>query len=153
IAVSPNDRWPRFVRMLGHPELRDDPELNAADAWTRPSVKERLDALFYTWLAEHTKQEVMQAAQAERVPGTAVNTPLDLLDDPHPRARDFWRWVDHPVAGRLPYTGPPFRMARDAWRIRRAAPTLDAWAGDAPSPLPSPRGRGGATPPLPLGEG
>ena len=105
-------------------------------------MKERLDALFYTWLAEHTKQEVMQAAQAERVPGTAVNTPLDLLDDPHQRVRDFWRWADHPVAGLLPYTGPPFRMARDAWRIRRPAPTLSSEFRAPSSEFPPPRGGG-----------
>src|SRR5262249_34884676 len=132
IVVSPNARWPRFVAMLGHPELIDDPELNAPDAWSSPSVRDRLDLLFYPWLADRTKREVMAAAQAHRVAGTALNTPLDLLDDPHLTARRFWQWEDHPRAGRLPHIRPAFHIddpetdsaasaGPEAARARRAA--------------------------------
>jgi benzylsuccinate CoA-transferase BbsF subunit/naphthyl-2-methylsuccinate CoA transferase subunit len=129
VVVSPNTRWPRFVAMLGHPELVDDPELNAPDAWSSPSVRDRLDLLFYTWLADRTKHEVMATAQAHRVAGTAMNTPLDLLDDPHLAARRFWQWADHPRAGRVPHMRPAFRV-----EVPGIAGTGDSATGAARAP-------------------
>jgi formyl-CoA transferase len=72
---------------------------------------------------EHDAQEIVETAQALRMPFALVPTVKDLLDDGHLAARDFFRRVDHPEAGELPYAGAPFRMSETPAAIERA-PTL-----------------------------
>ncbi|HEX2173988.1 MAG TPA: CoA transferase [Dehalococcoidia bacterium] len=119
-----NQWWPRVARMLGRPDLLTDPRWTMPDGLFNPDAKEELDALFYVWVAERTKQQVMAEAQAARVAGTAVNDVSDLLEDPHFRARGFWAEYDHPVIGRVTTTGAPARLSEGGWQARFAAPLL-----------------------------
>jgi crotonobetainyl-CoA:carnitine CoA-transferase CaiB-like acyl-CoA transferase len=66
----------------------------------------------------------MQQAQAHRLPLTALNPPTAVLQDPHLRARGFFTEVTHPVAGTLPHTREPFRMAATPAEPVRPAPLL-----------------------------
>jgi crotonobetainyl-CoA:carnitine CoA-transferase CaiB-like acyl-CoA transferase len=116
--------WPRVARMLGRPDLLADPAWTTPDGLFNPAAKEDLDVLFYVWVAERTKAQVMAEAQAARVAGTAVNDVADLLADPHFRARGFWAEYDHPVVGRTIQTGPPIRLSEGGWAARRPAPLL-----------------------------
>ncbi len=81
------------------------------------------EAVLYPWLLERTRREAMIDAQANRWPITAVNAPVDLLDDPHFAEREFFVDVDHPVAGRYRTPGAPWRMP-GGWALRRPAPLL-----------------------------
>jgi crotonobetainyl-CoA:carnitine CoA-transferase CaiB-like acyl-CoA transferase len=58
------------------------------------------------------------------LPATAVNTPAEVLTDPHFLARDSFVDIDHPVAGTWKFPGAPFRLARTPWQIRQSAPLL-----------------------------
>jgi crotonobetainyl-CoA:carnitine CoA-transferase CaiB-like acyl-CoA transferase len=119
-----NEWWPRLARMLERPDLLTDPKFATPAARTNVEHQAEFDAFFYPWLLERTKQEIMERAQAARVLATAVNTPEDVLKDPHFRARGFFVEVTHPNAGRVTQPGAPFRMAGTPWRIRRCAPRL-----------------------------
>jgi crotonobetainyl-CoA:carnitine CoA-transferase CaiB-like acyl-CoA transferase len=110
--------------MLERPDLLTDPRFATPAARLRTDYQAEFDAIFYPWLLERTKQEIMERAQAARVLATAVNTPQDVLQDPHFRARDFFVGVTHPDAGQVKQPGAPFRMSETPWRIRRAAPRL-----------------------------
>lgn len=119
-----NQWWSRLARMLGRPDLLDDPDWTLPDGGFNPDMKEELDVLFYVWVAERTKQQVMEEAQAARVAATAVNNVADLLTDPHFRSRGFWATYDHPVVGAVTQTGAPFQMTDGGFQARFAAPTL-----------------------------
>jgi crotonobetainyl-CoA:carnitine CoA-transferase CaiB-like acyl-CoA transferase len=119
-----NEWWPRLAQMLEHPELLTDPKFATPAARMNAEHQGEFDAIFYPWLLERTKQEIMERAQAARVLATAVNTPGDVLNDRHFRAREFFVEVSHPDAGCVTQPGPPFRMAETPWRIRRCAPRL-----------------------------
>lgn len=107
----------------------DDPDLSAY--FTSPAVimqnpgeaRERLDAVLLPYLYSHTKEEIQAAAQAARVPITAMYTIDDLLASDHFRGRGFFVEADHPVAGTLEYLGAPFRI-EDGWALRTPAPLL-----------------------------
>lgn len=117
--------WSRFAAMIGQPELVEDPRFTAPGALFNPERRVDIDELFYPWLGDRTRQEAQAAAQAFHVPGTAVQTAADLLQDPHLATRAFWSEADHPRAGRLSYTGAPFRLGGGAtWALRNAAPLL-----------------------------
>jgi crotonobetainyl-CoA:carnitine CoA-transferase CaiB-like acyl-CoA transferase len=119
-----NEWWPRLARMLERPDLLSDPKFATPAARTDIEHQAEFDAFFYPWLLERSKREIMERAQAARVLATAVNTPEDVMRDPHFRARGFFVEVPHPDAGRVTQPGAPFRMSATPWRIRRCAPRL-----------------------------
>jgi crotonobetainyl-CoA:carnitine CoA-transferase CaiB-like acyl-CoA transferase len=110
--------WPRLCRAIGRPELIDDPYYT--DHLTDFDFAPEFEALVYPWLLERTKQEVMEVAQAEGLPISALNSMADVFADPHLREREFFKAVEHPVAGLLEHAGPPFRMLGTPATIRRA---------------------------------
>jgi crotonobetainyl-CoA:carnitine CoA-transferase CaiB-like acyl-CoA transferase len=119
-----NEWWPRLAQMLDRPDLLTDARFATPAARLMPEHQPDFDAIFYPWLLERTKQQIMEQAQAARVLATAVNTPEDVLHDPHFRARQFFVEVEHPVAGQVIQLGAPFQMAETPWSIRRPAPRL-----------------------------
>jgi crotonobetainyl-CoA:carnitine CoA-transferase CaiB-like acyl-CoA transferase len=119
-----NQWWPRVARMLGRPDLIEDPHWTLPGGLFNPEAKEELDVLFLVWVADRTKRQVTLEAQAERVSGTALQDMADLLADEHFRSRGFWAEYDHPLLGRVTQTGAPVRMAEGGYAARRAAPLL-----------------------------
>ncbi|MEE9284511.1 MAG: CoA transferase [Dehalococcoidia bacterium] len=124
MVVAPPARWTRFMALIGREDLIDDSRFQSPDVWARPEIKEEIDGMFYPWLLERTKQQVMEEAQAARIATTAISTPLDVLNDPHFQARGFFRRADHPEAGVLPYAGPSFSIDGGGWELRSTAPLL-----------------------------
>jgi crotonobetainyl-CoA:carnitine CoA-transferase CaiB-like acyl-CoA transferase len=116
--------WPRLVQMLERPDFLTDPKFSTPAARMNIEAQGEFDAIFYPWLLERTKQDIMARAQAARVLATAVNTPEEVFTDRHFQARGFFVEVDHPNAGQVTQPGPPFRMAETPWCIRRCAPRL-----------------------------
>jgi crotonobetainyl-CoA:carnitine CoA-transferase CaiB-like acyl-CoA transferase len=116
--------WERLLAAMGMPELNEDPRF--ADALTRLQQEQRpaFMAIFEDWLSRHTRYEAMAKAQAQHLPLTAVNPPSAALQDPHFRERGAFVEVEHPVAGTLPYTRAPFRMAASPAVPVRPAPLL-----------------------------
>ncbi len=118
--------WPdhvgRMVTVLGDPELARVWEEIGLDVMTEhPDLINRLVA---EWAAARKSRVAMREAQAAGWPVVVVNDPLLLLSDDHLLARGFWVTADHPAAGSLPYTGPPWRLNGTGWSIRRTAPLL-----------------------------
>ena len=96
-----------------------------------------VDAALSTWVLDPHHAEATRDGQAVGWAVTALNAPVDLLDDPHFAARGFWVDVEHPAAGALRQPGAPFRMAR---RLDACAGPPPCWASTRPR-----SGRGGRT--------
>lgn len=116
--------WPRICQMLDRPDLVDDPGLSTLEGRREPENVERFNLIWYPWITEHTKKEIIEAGQAAGVLCGPINTTEDLLNDSHWKVREFWTEVDHPVAGKLNYPGAPFKMAETPWQVSRPAPLL-----------------------------
>ncbi len=117
------EEWlPRLFTMIGKPELKDDPRFSKPEE--RVKNRDELNALLYTWLVEHTKQEIFDAAAEVRYPAAAVYNTRELVENPHYRERGFFVEIDHPAAGKLTYPGTPFKMAEAGYQVRRPAPLL-----------------------------
>ena len=131
MTVAPPARWTRYVDLLGKPELKDDPRFQDPMVFSRPEIKDELDLYLFTWLAENGKQEAMEQAQQHRIAGTAINSTVDSLNDPHLKARGYFVEAEHPKAGRLPYPGASLFL--DGGRLRvedHRAPARRAQRGD-----------------------
>ena len=123
VQISTLMNWlPRMLAVVGEADLAavfEDPGFLLDE-----TVPEVIDAHLLGWTLARTKQEAMEEAQAGNWPVTAVNRPLDLLDDPHFTERGFFVPVKHPAVGTVRQPGPPIRLAR-GWELRRPAPLLD----------------------------
>ena len=60
----------------------------------------------------------------EGVPAGVVQRSSDLLKDPQLAHRGFFRYMDHPEMGHIPYTGHQFRIAGYDSGPRFPAPVL-----------------------------
>jgi crotonobetainyl-CoA:carnitine CoA-transferase CaiB-like acyl-CoA transferase len=116
--------WDRLVAMMEMPALHDDPRFNTETARLDPRHREPFMQIFHAWLQRHTRQEIMRLAQRARLPGTTVNTPGEVLNDPHFIARGAFVTIQHPVAGAWQFPGAPFRPQRTPWQLRTPAPLL-----------------------------
>lgn len=113
--------WDRICRMIDRPDLINDPYFTKPENFSgNAEAKAEFDAILIEWLVQHTKQEVMEKAQACGYPCGAINTMADVFQDPHLRARGFLVEVDHPYTGPLTYPGAPFIMSETPWRAGRA---------------------------------
>ena len=112
--ISPPRRWPNLFHMLGHPEHIEDERMKDASFWETPEAQELVDGLLYPWLMERTRAEVVEAGQAQHLPVAGMNTPSEILKDPHYTARGFF------VRGRPRRGGPhPASGADDVYQRRR----------------------------------
>lgn len=86
IAITSNGHWERFCREFDLLDLCDDPSLdsNAKRAVNRPRIIPRIEAI----VRALTAAELVERLDRVSVPYAPVNTPLDLLDDPHLEAGD-----------------------------------------------------------------
>ncbi len=116
--------WPRICQMIGRPDLVADPGFSTPHGQREPENLERFNLIWYPWITERTKKEIIEAGQAATVLCGPINTTEDLVNDTHWRARELWVEVDHPVTGKLTYPGAPFKMAETPWRVSRPAPLL-----------------------------
>ena len=86
--------------------------------------EEFLGTIWYPWLMERTRTEIVEACQEGRVLSAPINTTEDLVADPQFRERGFWAEADHTVVGKLTYPGRPAICSELPWKIRHPAPLL-----------------------------
>ncbi len=111
----------RIERVLKMPLMERYGGANQFDETCR---EEFLSTIWYPWIMERTRREIVEVCQASRVLSAPINTTEDLLADPQFRERGFWAEVEHPVVGKLTYPGRPAICAELPWKIRKPAPLL-----------------------------
>jgi len=111
----------RIEGVLGMPLMETYGGMNQFNVERR---EEFLTTIWYPWVMERTRREIVEACQAERVFSAPINTTEDLLNEPQFQERGFWVEVDHPAVGKVTYPGRPALSAELPWMIRRPAPLL-----------------------------
>jgi crotonobetainyl-CoA:carnitine CoA-transferase CaiB-like acyl-CoA transferase len=101
--------WPQLLEAMDAQWMATDERF--IDNRARLGNDDELSAQFYGWAASKTKREAYERAGATRAPISPVNTIGDLLASPHLAERRFFREIEHPIAGPLPYPGPPARLS------------------------------------------
>ena len=113
--------WSRYIEALGMPELKDDPRFQ--NIYSAEAGME-FDAIWYSWLADHSKQELFDIFLKSKIASAPLNSPEDLLKYTQLKAREYFVEVDHPETGKITYPGAPFQMSETSWKIRQPAPLL-----------------------------
>ena len=112
----------RLCRAMGRPDLVEDPRFASFEALS--SHLDDFEFIFLSWMMEHTKREIFELCQDEKVLCAPILGPDELLDDPQIKARGFFVQADHPEAGTLTYPGAPFKMTETPWTAPSPAPLL-----------------------------
>ncbi|MCX6021364.1 MAG: CoA transferase [Chloroflexi bacterium] len=119
LATNVPRHWESLVAMLGSPEVLLLPE------WQDPNYRrtnaDALQAIVGAETQKFPKEQLFREAQRNGIPSTPVNTLAEWANDENTQARGFFVPVEHPVAGRGDYPGPPYQMTETPIEIRRAA--------------------------------
>jgi len=116
-AVSP------MALLMENPELDQHPLFQSGQE--RMVKWQEVDALLQPFFDQKEAKDLVEFAQALRMPFAPVPDVKDLVEDEHLAARGFFVKVKHPEAGELTHAGPPFRMSETPPEIA-AAPALGA---------------------------
>jgi formyl-CoA transferase len=109
IHVATVEMWKTLTRIVGRPELGDDPRY--ADRRDRVQFIDDIDAMIEAWTAKRTKQEVTEILAGAGVPCGSVLDSKEVLSDPHLRQRGFVTELEHPRRGAYPMPGNPVRLS------------------------------------------
>ena len=93
--------------LLGDVELDQDDLFK--DRWARWFRWQEFSALIKPYLDSNAAKEIVEFAQALRMPFAHVFNAAQLLENEHLKDRGFFQEIDHPEAGRLKYTGDIFK--------------------------------------------
>jgi formyl-CoA transferase len=128
------EMWRALAKILGRPELGDDPAL--ADRMGRVARNDELDAMVEAWTEKRTKHEVMETLGSAGIPCGAVLDSGEVLTDPSMAERGMIVDLDHPQRGRFPMPGNPVRLSDSPTEVKRApllgehnAELLGRWLG------------------------
>ena len=123
MLISNTRMWDQLCVTIGRDDLLTDPRF--ASGRLRIEHAADLDAQIAAWTRQHTKFEAMRILCEGGVAASAIYDTLEVLHDPHLRARGFIEEVEHPVEGRITLMRSPLRMSRSKVPLR-AAPLLGA---------------------------
>jgi crotonobetainyl-CoA:carnitine CoA-transferase CaiB-like acyl-CoA transferase len=108
IAVETDEQWDALRRVIGEPAWAKDPALDTAAG--RLANAERIRHELGAWTIEHEPRELMELLQAAGVPAGMVQRSSDHLQDPQLLHRQFFRRLEHPEMGEVPYEGHQFSI-------------------------------------------
>jgi crotonobetainyl-CoA:carnitine CoA-transferase CaiB-like acyl-CoA transferase len=110
-----------ICRIMGRPELAQDPRFRTTLDRTQPDKRAALRDEIARWSVNHTASEILAKVLADPGPGTVVfgpvNRPTQTLGEEHWWDRGCFARLDDPVYG-------PLTLAAPAWRMTRTPPRL-----------------------------
>lgn len=122
VNVYNDKHWGRFFELAGHPEMAKDPQYSTIYGRTQ-----KIDEL-YRFLAEvfvtRTTEEWLSALTEADIPVIRLNTPEELLSDPHMQAVGFFQVEDHPSEGSIRTLGLPQAWRENVLEQRYPSPRL-----------------------------
>lgn len=113
--------WAPLTKVIGRPELADDPE------WATPEARvTKLAKVFQVveeWTIQHTKEEAMTALNAVNVPCGPVLSTKEIIEDESLNSNGAIVTVQHPVRGEYKTVGNPLHLSANDVEIT-ASPLL-----------------------------
>jgi len=120
--VYTDDHWRRFLTAIGEEARLADPRF-ATYAGRNANIE-----MVYGWLIEtfrsRTTAEWLALLERIDVPALPMHTFDTVMDDPHLRAVDMFRHLDHPSEGPIVTLANPVRMSETPVRSDLPAPRL-----------------------------
>jgi len=122
LLVYNDKHWRTFFEVIGRPELARDERFATHGA--RAAHIGEAYAFIAEVMREHTSAEWLERLARADIPAAPLYGIDDLIDDPHLRAVNFVRRVEHPSEGALRTPAPLGRFSATPTSLRRHAPRL-----------------------------
>ncbi len=132
IVCATDDHWVKLTNAMGRPELAKDKSLQHLHGRV-----ERIDEITHwvaDWTARHTRQEISALCEEFRIPAAPLCDALEVLSDPHLRARGFLTEQPTPN-GPVALPNSPMRYEGSSLRPLTAPPGLGEHTDDVLSEL------------------
>lgn len=123
VLIYNDKQWRAFFTAIGESERFE----SDARFSTHTNRAQHIDAVYAEvarLMRERTTNEWRVLLDTADIPNMPMNSPRDLLDDPHLSAVGFIRQVEHPTEGRLRTPGNPTAWSRTACTEPSPAPGL-----------------------------
>jgi benzylsuccinate CoA-transferase BbsF subunit len=122
IAVETDVQWHALRRALGDPEWARASALDTLAG--RLAQRDLIDRELAAFTARHAPRALMDLLQAAGVPAGMVQRSSDHQEDPQLAHRRFFRPLEHPEMGLVPYEGHAYQIAGYDNGARFPAPCL-----------------------------
>ncbi len=117
IDVASDEEFITLCKVLGSPELADDPRFNAPEK--RLDNRDSMDDLLSALTREHAKETLFHTLQAAEICAAPVRTAVEVLNDPQLNSRGFFEALPTGSDGQnYRYPGLMFRMSRTPNALR-----------------------------------
>lgn len=124
ISTSAQAIAERVMRLVGHPEVIDEPWFAAGHS--RAEHADLLDEYVGGWIAARTRDEVVAAFTEAGAAIAPIYSARDLAEDEHVRATGMLTPVEDPGLGEVLQHGVMWRMSETHGRIRHPGRPLGA---------------------------
>ena len=121
VAGNGDSIYKRLMTLISRQDLADDPRFAHNDG--RAQQAELIDAAIGEWTLNHSRDEVIEALKAARVPAGYPYTAADIVQDPHYLARHMIEQV-RTFAGPLKVPAVLPKLSRTPGRIGTGGPQL-----------------------------
>jgi crotonobetainyl-CoA:carnitine CoA-transferase CaiB-like acyl-CoA transferase len=122
LVVCIGDHWRRLCKVLGRPELIDDPRYATNDA--RMENRDGVIAILEEWLMRHSVEQALEALEKEGLPCAPILSVDQAMKHPHMLQRGTIRTIEDPVFGQFQVPGMPLRFSNFPLRDPGLAPFL-----------------------------
>ena len=107
IHTATRQMWEAVLETIGRADLVGDARFQTQQG--RNAHAEEIYAMIEAWTQTKTKHEAMEAFGKAGVPAGAVLDSLEVLNDPHLKARGMITTVQHPTRGAFTMPGSPMQ--------------------------------------------
>ncbi|HEY0450581.1 formyl-CoA transferase [Actinophytocola sp.] len=110
--------WEPIAKLIGRPELADDPE------WATPEARlSKLDKMFQMiedWTIDHSKWEVLAKLNAHNIPCGPILSTKEIIEDTSLADNEIVVKVDHPERGEFTTVGMPIKLSDSPADVQRS---------------------------------
>ncbi len=115
-------QWRKFWKMVGKPEIGDDPRFCNIAARSHNVVA--LYDLAGACLLDKTTDEWLKLLREQDIPSARVSSLDEVMADPQLAATGFFKRATHPTEGEILYTDLPVRFSDSGTSTERLQPRL-----------------------------
>ena len=122
IAVLLDSHWKVLARLIGFPELADDPGFATFPG--RSANRDACNAIVAAWTAERSRAQVVEVLNQAEIAAGPVNTYPEAVKDPHVLERDTIQPTQIEDGSIAMLNGPVAKFSRTPTRVRTGAPAV-----------------------------
>lgn len=122
ISVFTDEEWHSFVEVIGSPEWAKEERFSTLLG--RKQNEDELNRLVEQWTVNLTPEEVMARLQTVGVAAGVVESPADILEDPHLKERGHFWIEDYRDLGMFHHNGPSYRLSKTPSEFKFSPPNI-----------------------------